>query len=112
MTVVSAVSLLVGVLILVSGLLARAEKLPLNYAIGIRIPSLLQDPESWKRGHKAAWSQLFIGGLGPVIAGAVSFFLPPSVMPALTIAALLWMLGWVLYATRVATKAVSDAPRS
>ncbi len=63
------VPLAFGVLLLVTGLLAAAVRLPRNDWIGLRLHELMRDEQSWAIGHRAGAPWLVAGGLVDTIAG-------------------------------------------
>ena len=52
-------------------LLARAEKLPRNYFVGIRLPSTLRSQEAWLAAHRAAWAYMALSGALMIVAGVL-----------------------------------------
>lgn len=64
------VPLALGVLLLVTGVLAVVGRLPRNDWIGLRLHELMRDERSWAAGHRAGAPWLVAGGLVDTIAGA------------------------------------------
>ena len=75
MSLVWSLTILGAVLVVVAAV-SRAERLPRNWLVGIRIPSTMMSDAAWRAGHRA-------GGPALATAGAVD----------LALAALLWMLA-------------------
>lgn len=63
------VPLAFGAVLLVTGLLAAAGRLPRNDWIGLRLHELMRNEESWDVGHRAGAPWLVAGGLVDTVAG-------------------------------------------
>lgn len=103
-----------GLLLISAGMLTtalafacRRGTLPLNAFVGIRIPSTTIDSETWVRAHRSAWRWIAIAGAGPVFSGV--FLLVQGDESGIWVSAgTLWLLGFILAASVVASRAARD----
>lgn len=97
-----------GVLTTVLAFACRRGTLPLNAYVGIRIPSTTVDSATWVRAHRAAWPWIAVAGAGPVFAGL--FLLVQGDENGIgVIAGTFWLLGFIISASVVASRAGRDA---
>ncbi len=90
--VFTAVLLMVAVICWAAG----AGKIPLNGAVGLRIPPLTHSEAAWKSGHAAGTAPALIAFAVGLVSCAVGLFFPVAYWAA--IAALVGGLVWVVVA--------------
>ncbi|MGJ9404836.1 SdpI family protein [Nesterenkonia aurantiaca] len=107
-------ALVFGIVLITAGVLTtllafacRRGTLPLNAFVGIRIPSTTADAETWVRAHRAAWRWIAIAGAGPVFSGTLLLFQGDESGLAV-IAGTLWLLGFIIGASVVASAAAAN----
>jgi len=99
-----------GLAILVTALLAAGGRLPRNYVVGIRTPSLLRSEEAWRTGHAAAAPWLEAAG-AVVTIGAVALLAtrPNELASGLCLLVLTGIMGVLVgVGTRVAGRAARE----
>jgi uncharacterized membrane protein len=107
-----------GMLLIVTGALlavvayrSRRGVLPRNWIVGIRTTATLSSDEAWDVAHRAGAGALSIGAWGTLVAGGF-LLLRPSNGLGLTLITigLVWLLGWVIRAGYVGTRAARNLP--
>ncbi len=99
--------ILIGLTIIGLGAASKAERLPINSIIGIRIPSTMVDNATWIRSHRAAWAWISLAGLGLTLAGVLVL--------ATSDESGLWAMAgtaWLLVFLGIATASASHAARN
>ena len=88
-----------GVLVFEVGRRSRAGTLARNWYVGIRTRSTLASDENWDAAHRASGGLLMIGGVGPVVGGAIVLLGPSNAVGlSVILAALGWLVGFVIVA--------------
>lgn len=75
-----------GFVVLVTGLLSRAQRLPRNFVMGIRLPATLKSDAAWRAAHLAVASELIGLGTGILIVGVLAISVPPLALFGVLIA--------------------------
>ncbi|MDO5727877.1 MAG: SdpI family protein [Bowdeniella nasicola] len=99
--------ILIGVTIVGLGAASKAERLPINSIIGIRIPSTMVDNATWIRSHRAAWAWICIAGLGLTLAG-VLVLATKDESGLWAMSGTAWLLAFIGIATAVASHAARN----
>jgi uncharacterized membrane protein len=96
--------LIIGVVLVVTGVLAANERLPRNRAWGIRLRSTLRSDKAWREGHRAAAAEMTIIGVSSLVVGALALS-----VPVVGAVGLLLILGALLHDASVADRAAKAA---
>jgi len=110
---VAVVTFLVGSLVVAEvGRRAAAGTLPRSSLVGIRIAATMRDDESWDVGHRAAGPLLLATGIVAtaiaLVAGAVATTAEDPAAAVVLLVGAGVLVGGVLWAGRVAARAVRD----
>ena len=85
---------------------SAAGRLGRNWLVGIRVPATLESDAAWEAAHRAAGSHMFVGGVVPMVAGPFLLSGPTNGVGAVVVlAALAWLLTWVVAAGITAQRA-------
>ena len=99
-----------GIAVVVVGRRASAGRLRKNPLVGIRTTLTLNSEIAWDAAHLAGGRLLSIAGLGPLVTGPLLLTRPTNAGGlALVLAGLAWMVGWILAAGVVGTRAAEQA---
>lgn len=99
-----------GVLLIVGGRRAREGRLRRNHFIGIRTTLTLNSEKAWDAAHVAGGHLLSVAGFGPLLTGPLLLTHPSNgVGAAIVFSGIGWMLGWILAAGVVGTRAAEAA---
>lgn len=80
--------------------------LPRNWIVGIRTTTTLASDEAWNAAHRAGARALSVGAWGALLTGAVLLLRPSNGLGLAVMAAgLVWLLGWVVRAAYLGTRA-------
>lgn len=74
--VIGLILLLVGILGIVAGVLARLGRLPRNRLLRYGGPVVLTSDRAWRVGHRAAWISIVLGGLIPAVSAVIILLSP------------------------------------
>ena len=85
--------IVLGGLVLVSGVLGVLGKLPRNRLVGVRTPATLRSDRAFETGNRAAGPAVILGGLAAVISGVVAFLVPASAVGGCVLVGALVMAG-------------------
>ena len=96
--------LLFGVLLLVAGVLGAAGRLPKNDWVGLRLHVVMQDDETWRKGHKAAAPWLVAGGIIDTVGGLALWLERPPTAEASAVAGPLLVVAVVAYTIGVVAR--------
>lgn len=103
--------ILAGALLAVVAYRSRRGTLPRNWVVGIRTTTTLASEEVWNVAHRAAARALSIGAWGTFVTGAFLLFRPSNGLGlALISIGLVWLLGWVIRAGYLGTRAARRHP--
>ncbi|CAD6000568.1 SdpI family protein [Agreia sp. COWG] len=89
-------------LIVVICVVAGRGSLPLNHAIGLRVPALMRDDHSWRVGHAAGVVPGSISFAVAAVSSVIGLSLPPGYWAA--IATFIIGLVWVVVRASAAAK--------
>ena len=86
----------VAVLVLIMTILCANGVLPRNRVVGLRVPALMANDESWRVGHRAAILPAAVGALLSVASAVALLVQPslPSIGPLLLTITVLGPLFW------------------
>jgi uncharacterized membrane protein len=86
-----------GVLLLVTGALGAAGRLPKNDWVGLRLHEVMRDEASWRVGHRAASPWLVAGGIIDTVGGAALYVQRAALSSPSRVAAPLIIIAAVAY---------------
>ena len=99
-----------GIILLVVGRRASAGTLRKNPLVGIRTTLTLNSEIAWDAAHLAGGRLLSIAGLGPLLTGPLLLTRPTNLVGlVIVLSGLAWMVGWILAAGVVGTRAAEEA---
>ena len=99
-----------GVALVVAGRRASAGTLRKNPLVGIRTTLTLNSEIAWDAAHLAGGRLLSIAGLGPLLTGPLLLTHPTNAVGlVIVLSGLAWMVGWILAAGVVGTRAAEEA---
>lgn len=94
-----------GVIVVAVAYRGQRGTLRRNLWVGLRTATLMKSDEAWTTGHRAAAGYMYVAGAGLIVAGVASVFLTEAALAIVALAGCVWVLAWVLIASRIATKA-------
>ncbi|WP_349829081.1 SdpI family protein [Brevibacterium litoralis] len=99
-----------GVLLIWQARATACGRLGRNQVAGIRLPSTLESDAAWRAAHVRAERPTTLAGVVSILSG-LGALLPIPLGPACLVvfAGAVIMLGIILYAARVASRAAEDA---
>ena len=102
-----------GLVLVVVGRRASAGTLKKNPLVGIRTTLTLNSEVAWDAAHLAGGRLLSISGLGPLLTGPLLLTHPTNAVGlVIVLSGLAWMVGWILAAGVVGTRAAEEAMRA
>ena len=99
-----------GIVLMLVGRRASDGRLRMNPLVGIRTTLTLNSEIAWDAAHRAGGRFLSIAGLGPLLTGPVLLTRPTNAAGVvIVLSGLTWMVGWILRAGVVGTRAAEKA---